>query len=101
MSLSLPFAQGSDTSKAAAKKSESKAANDRERLFQLLVDAREDGLTTDEAEVYLDLRHQTCSARMNDLHSKLSVVVDSGVRRPTRSGRLATVYVVRQFSARR
>tara|TARA_Y100000034_G_C6891619_1_gene410285 strand:+ start:1276 stop:1596 length:321 start_codon:yes stop_codon:yes gene_type:complete len=50
------------------------------------------GATDDEIEVALDLRHQTASARRREL-VQLGFVVDSGVRRPTRSGRKAKVWV--------
>ncbi len=94
----LPFNRGSDTSKAAAEKVRSRAFSDRERLRALLLEAGDDGLTTDEAEVLLDMKHQTCSARMNDLHSKMGMAVDSGRRRATRSGCSATVYVATELS---
>lgn len=50
------------------------------------------GATCDEAEVHLGLRHQTSSARFTALN-KRGDIVDSGRRRPTRSGRKAIVWI--------
>jgi response regulator of citrate/malate metabolism len=51
------------------------------------------GLTCDEIEEQLDLRHQTASARLHEL-MKLGKIQDSGARRDTRSGRGAIVWRV-------
>jgi hypothetical protein len=50
------------------------------------------GSTCDEAEVALNMRHQTCSARIRELALK-ERILDSGIRRRTRSKRKAIVYV--------
>jgi len=57
-----------------------------------------DGSTCDEAEEGLDMKHQTASARLRELVLK-EFIVDSGMRRRTRSGRGARVYVVLEGSA--
>jgi hypothetical protein len=49
------------------------------------------GLTVDALEQRLNRSHQTVSARVNELRDK-GWVVDSGVRRATRSGRSAIVW---------
>jgi hypothetical protein len=49
------------------------------------------GLTTDQLEQILNGKHQTISARVNDLINK-NWIVDSGLRRKTRSGRDARVW---------
>ena len=49
------------------------------------------GLTCDQVEQLLSGSHQTISARVNELRDK-GYIVDSGVRRPTRSGRKAAVW---------
>ena len=49
------------------------------------------GMTDDEAEQALGLRHQTASARRRELVLS-GHVADTGERRQTRSGRLATVW---------
>jgi hypothetical protein len=51
------------------------------------------GRTCDEVEEMLAMSHQTASARVNEL-AKLALIVDSGRKRKTRSGRGATVWVV-------
>lgn len=49
------------------------------------------GLTCDEVEQQLGLRHQTAAARLWELDGNL-LVEKSDQRRPTRSGRTARVY---------
>jgi len=70
--------------------------DDLPRLQRLVLDhvrgTHRHGSTCDEAEVELDLSHQTCSARFYDLHRK-DLIRDSGERRLTRSGRTAIVWV--------
>ncbi len=61
-------------------------------VFVHVVALGEHGSTTDEAEVSFDGRHQTISARFNELHNA-NLIHDSGRRRKTRSGRWAAVYV--------
>lgn len=58
------------------------------------------GLTCDECEVILGLKHQTCSARFNDLSTCqppliVNVICEDGskLKRKTRSGRNALVWV--------
>jgi predicted transcriptional regulator len=50
-------------------------------------------MTGDEVAVLLDLPAQSVSARINGLH-KDGFIVDSGLRRNTRYGRKAIVWVV-------
>ena len=50
------------------------------------------GLTCDEVEQQLNLRHQTAAARLWEIEGQL-LVEKSDQRRPTRSGRTARVYV--------
>ncbi len=49
------------------------------------------GSTCDEAEVNLEMRHQTCSAGFTRLKQK-GIINDSGMRRRTRSKRFAIVW---------
>jgi hypothetical protein len=51
------------------------------------------GATCDEVELWSRLPHQTCGPRIREL-VQLGLVVDSGTRRPTRSGRAAIVWRV-------
>lgn len=66
----------------------------REEVFRFVKYMGSAGATCDEAEADLFLSHQTCSARFNELWRR-GRIVDSGQRRPTRSGRKAIVFVVR------
>jgi hypothetical protein len=62
----------------------------RAEIFKL-IDRYFSGLTDDELEQATGWRHQTVSARRREL-VLLGKVKDSGKRRPTRSGRSATVW---------
>lgn len=86
-----PSAAGSDTSEAAAES----IAKDTNRLRCLVLEEIRDagGLTCDECEERLALKHQTCSARVYELKGS-GRIRDSGMRRKTRSGRNAVVWVV-------
>lgn len=50
------------------------------------------GATDDEIERALRMRHQTASARRREL-VKDGLIMASGRKRPTRSGRFATIWV--------
>lgn len=63
------------------------------------VAGRLEGATCDEAEAALDLRHQTCSALIREL-VLLDCLVDSRVRRRTRSGRRAVVWCLTALGRR-
>jgi hypothetical protein len=56
----------------------------------------ERGATCDEAELALGMSHQTASARISEMSRRFLTICDSGVTRPTRSGRAAIVYVARR-----
>jgi hypothetical protein len=87
-----PRARGSDTSSDAADSIEPIAPLLRERVLNIIKTAGPMGLTCDECEAVLGMRHQTVSARVTELRNETRIV-DSGQRRPTRSGRKATVWV--------
>lgn len=80
-----------DTSVAAAQSIAGGAEQLRARVLAEI--ATRGGATCDEVEVALDLRHQTASARVNELAEE-GKIADSGARRKTRSGREAIVWVV-------
>jgi hypothetical protein len=61
-------------------------------VLDLITDQKTHGATDDEIEHALGLRHQSASARRNGL-MKLGLVVDSGLKRRTHSGRQAVVWV--------
>ena len=54
------------------------------------------GKTTDEIEVELEITHQSCSARMNELKNwkPAPLIERRGITRRTRAGRPADVYVL-------
>lgn len=92
MSLGIPYAQGSDTSLAAAVSMKRSAASIREDILQIVKVAGREGVTCDETETMMCLSHQTVSARFTEL-KRDELVFDSGQRRLTRSAREAAVYV--------
>ena len=55
------------------------------------------GLTVDQLEQTLNRSHQSVSARVNELRNK-GWIVDSGRKRPTRTGRSAIIWVPSQAS---
>ena len=81
---------GSETSKDAAKKVDGSASAKREIIFNLIL-AAVDGMTCDDVEVALDMRHQTASARVREL-VLAGRISDTGRTRKTRSGSGARVY---------
>lgn len=84
----IPYSRAG-TSHAAAVSQIASAATIRGMVYRAIVVAR--GMTCDEIEVGLKLRHQTASARIRDL-ARFGMIEDSGERRPTRSGRDAIVW---------
>lgn len=87
-----PFAAGRETSEAAAQSIEPTASSLCGQIYASLKRRGDNGLTCSEVEQLYELRHQTASARLWDLHTR-SFIVDSGQRRPTTSGRKAIVWV--------
>jgi Fic family protein len=67
--------------------------SDRARIVRLTIVRGKHGLTCDEAERLLGLKHQTCSARFTDL-VKDGRLTRTEERRPTRSGCPARVHIV-------
>jgi len=101
--MTTPHARNSETSRLAAVA----IAQDTCRLRVLvkkIIRWSEVGLTCDELEEIAEMRHQTASARINELRNRgdIQPLLDAEgkpVRRKTRSGRLATVYVATPPSA--
>lgn len=90
-----PYARDSETSMAAAVEIEPHAGT---LLLKVLAEIRRSGIigrTDDEIEYQLGMRHQTASARRNDLVAR-GMIEDSGRTRRTSSGRKATVWVARE-----
>ena len=90
---------GVDTSIDAAESVSELLSAMRLQVFQEVLNA-EDGLTCDEIEQILGMKHQTASARLNDLMKAeppvLFFVTDEKTKKPrrrvTRSGRTARIY---------
>jgi hypothetical protein len=79
-----------DTSIAAAKSVEPSATALRKKVLDY-ASLQHEGVTCDDVEAKLSMRHQTCSARIREL-VMFGQLVDTGARRKTRSGRSARVY---------
>ena len=85
------YVRGSETSKEAAESIREKAPSMKQRVSAVL-ESRANGLTDEELEQILEWRHQTVSARRRELVLE-GAVKDSGRKRPTTSGRNATIWV--------
>lgn len=86
----VPRVDGSDTSEAAAESMDESAVTLRQTVYLCILTSK-DGMTDEELERVLDLRHQTASARRREL-VLMGRVKDTGRRRTTTSGRTATVW---------
>jgi|SaaInlLV_10m_DNA_2_1039722.scaffolds.fasta_scaffold09822_3 hypothetical protein len=89
---SPPFVKGSDTSKDAAGAIKASAGVLRAQVLRFIEDAGNDGATDEEIQTALDMNPSTERPRRGELVTQ-GAVKDSGVRRPTRSGRQAGVWV--------
>ncbi|HYE07690.1 MAG TPA: prepilin-type N-terminal cleavage/methylation domain-containing protein [Planctomycetota bacterium] len=94
-----------DTSRAARAQNLPRAQAQREAILDFIRSKGNHGATCDEAEVALELPHQTCSARFFDLKEQppkgLGLIETLGEVRKTRTGARAVVYVVAGASAPR
>ena len=86
------YVRGSDTSRAAARKINPSSLRGKVLLY--VQACGKAGATCDQCEVAMGGRHQTISARLREL-VLMGFVEDTGRRRPTRSGHMAAVYVVK------
>lgn len=96
--MNLPYARGSETSKAAADSMVSLASSYRARIRFMVEQSGLSGLTCDDVERMTDWRHETVSARLRELiqHGAITFKLDPSGRklqRPTRRGRNACIYV--------
>jgi hypothetical protein len=66
-----------------------------QQVYDLILLAGWTGMTCDAVEEKTGLTHQCCSARINELENfkPEPLIEDRGIRRKTRSGRTAVVYV--------
>ena len=68
--------------------------NDKMRIRALMIEiGPKIGVICDEAERFLKMSHQTCSARFSDMRHKDKELVKVG-ERPTRSGRMAAAWTL-------
>lgn len=87
-----PFVRESDTSRRAAQFIRSEAPTMRVAVLAFIQTLGEYGATDEEIEVALDYKHQTASARRNELMN-MGLIKKNG-KRPTDSGCLADVWVI-------
>ena len=87
-----PFASDSDTSQQAARCIRSEAPQLRQRVLAFIIERGAVGATDEEVQAALRLRTQSETPRRNEL-CRMRLVRDSGRRRRTSSGRMATVWV--------
>lgn len=100
--MAIPkYVAGSDTSFMAAENIAPLVTKLQNMVLDVVLDRGTEGATCDEVEVALDMPHQTASARINELKEvddetgRLQMLYDSGSRRKTRHGQLATVWIHR------
>jgi hypothetical protein len=87
------------TSEPAARRIEGGAGTLRERILGYLRGRGPDGATDDEAETALCIKPQTYTPRRHELVT-LGLVIDSGRRRRTASGRHAAVWIAAEHADR-
>lgn len=80
------------TSREAARRIKRHAPTQRQRILGCIAEAGAPGRIAEETATILRLRIQSTTARINELR-RLGLIVDSGRRRPTSSGRQAIVWV--------
>lgn len=81
------------TSEEAADSMKRPAQTIRQRVLECIASFKY-GATDESVERSLDMRHQTVSARRREL-VLMGLVIDSGYKRKTTSGRKATVWVAK------
>lgn len=85
------------TSDLAARRIAAHAGSLRALVLLHITTCGEHGATDDEGEIALDIRPQTYTPRRREL-VRLGLVVDSGKRRPTLTGRPAAVWVAAKYA---
>ena len=100
--MAIPkYVAGSDTSFMAAENIAPLVGKLQQLVLDVALSEGTKGVTCDEVEVVLDMPHQTASARINELKDddpeigRPQMLYDSGARRKTRHGQLATVWIHR------
>ena len=96
LTLSLPFARGSQTSRDAAEQAKPNAATQRARVLKLVRESGwsdDPGLTDEQIQERLGLSGNTQRPRRMELVT-MGLIKDSGRTRKTKSGREAVVWVL-------
>lgn len=86
--------RGNLESVKAAEQGSARRPGQRQRIFTFLHSRGTEGATCEEIELALDLRHQTCSARISELKAE-GIIQDSGRKRQTSTGSEAAVLIVK------
>ncbi|WP_286347368.1 hypothetical protein [Frondihabitans sucicola] len=81
-----------ETAKDAGQKALPNSGTQRRTAYDLIVAAKDRGMTDDELERAMMKPHQSVSARRNELCTD-ELILDSGKRRRTKSGHEATVWI--------
>jgi|SRR6516164_6168651 hypothetical protein len=84
------YHRGNQESRAAKLLSERHAQKQRRRIEALALRRAKQGITCDEAEILLDLPHQSCSARFTEL-KRDKILIPTKLTRKTRYGGNARV----------
>jgi hypothetical protein len=92
---SLPFSERS-TSLEAAESVRECAGTLRAKVFEEIAEAGRGGLTNDQIQERTGMLEQTLNPRVYELRAA-GLIMRSGERRPTRSGRNAHVLIVNPF----
>jgi hypothetical protein len=92
-----PFARGSDTSEAAAESMKGLTGEQRARVYAYVLGQGPAGATSDEAQVALGMLAQSCTARIYELVNN-GMLLDTGRRRRTRTGRMARVLIAKPLA---
>jgi hypothetical protein len=87
-----PYVRGSLTSLQAAESIAEVSGSLRSKILAHISASGIKGMTCDQCEEDLGMSHQTTSARIRELRRD-KAILDTGLRRKTRSGRNAAVYV--------
>jgi hypothetical protein len=81
-------------SQAAARRAFGRSGNARERIYNV-IKAHPDGLTAHEIRQLITMPFNTVAARVSDLNLE-GWLADTGQRRPTDTGAMATVWVIQE-----
>jgi len=90
----VPYSPKSPTSWAAAQRIRPKANALRQQVLDYLIKRSDEGATDHEISSELEMQADTARPRRREL-VQLGLVCDSGLKRPTPSGAMATVWIAK------